>query len=196
MHGGLTPRGAASPHFKHGRYSRALPARLLERYQSALDDPDLLAMHHEIGVVDARLHELIGRIDTGESGARWKAIRRALQDYRDARGTMGEETSLGVLAEAIEAGVSDEAAWREISGLIGQRQALVESERRRLVQTRQMISVEEATATFVAVLDAVHRHIHDRDTLAAIGREFERIVRLPERTAPSSAPVPADVPLR
>jgi hypothetical protein len=181
IHGGMTPAGPASPHFKHGRYSKVLPARLLERYQAALDDPDLLAMHHEIGVVDARLHELIGRIDTGESGTRWKAIRRALQDYCDARGTIDEEARFGVLAETIEAGVSDEAAWREISGLIGQRQALVESERRRMVDLQQVITAGEAVALAAQLIDVVRRNVTDRKTLAAIGREFGALLARDDR---------------
>src|SRR5258708_37054514 len=40
-HGGKTPRGIASPNFKHGRYSKSLPARMRERYEEALADPHL-----------------------------------------------------------------------------------------------------------------------------------------------------------
>jgi hypothetical protein len=57
MHGGATPRGAASPHFKHGRYSTAFGG-LAARVTTALDDPDRLTLRHEIALVDARLAEL------------------------------------------------------------------------------------------------------------------------------------------
>jgi len=188
VHGGMTPSGPAAPAYKHGRYSKILPARLLDRYQTALDDPDLLAMNHEIGVIDARLHELIGRIDTGESGARWKMVRSAFNDYREARGTKDEATAMMALHAAIEAGVGDEAAWREISGLIGQRQTLVESERRRMVDLQQVITAGEAVALAAQLLDVVRRNVTDRGTLAAIGREFGSLLARDDRQRLNAGP--------
>lgn len=172
IHGGKSPVGPAAGNFRTGRYSKVLPARLLERYQTALDDPDLLAMHHEIGVVDARLHELIGRIDSGESGARWKGVQKAFGAYLESRDTLDERSALRDLGQAIQAGLGDEAAWREISGLIGQRQSLVESERRRMVDLQQVITAGEAVALAAQLIDVVRRNVTDRSTLAAIGREF------------------------
>ena len=55
MHGARIPIGAASATFKHSRYSKYLPARLLKRFQEALDDEQLLEIRDEIAVVDARI---------------------------------------------------------------------------------------------------------------------------------------------
>ncbi len=54
-HGGRTPRGVASPHFKTGRYSRSLPGHLVADYERALHDPKLLSLRNEIAVNEAML---------------------------------------------------------------------------------------------------------------------------------------------
>src|SRR5688572_15172438 len=68
LHGGKTPRGIASANFKHGRYSSALPDRLVGRYLQAVSDPELIALHHDIALVDAFISDVLPRLDAGESG--------------------------------------------------------------------------------------------------------------------------------
>lgn len=55
LHGGATPRGIDSPHFKHGRYSKAMPDRLLEQYETSRRDPDLITMRDDISLIDTRI---------------------------------------------------------------------------------------------------------------------------------------------
>jgi hypothetical protein len=62
-HGGKTPRGAASPHFKTGRYSRSLPGRLVAAYEEALSDPRLLSLRDDIALTDAMLMETLSQFD-------------------------------------------------------------------------------------------------------------------------------------
>jgi hypothetical protein len=74
FHGGKVPRGPALPQFRHGRYSRFLPSRLAATYQTAAKDPELLSLRRELALVDARLDDLLQRVDTGESGALWAPL--------------------------------------------------------------------------------------------------------------------------
>lgn len=62
-HGGKTPRGAASPHFKTGRHSRSLPGRLLATYEVALRDPRLLSLRDDIALIDTMLMETLSQLD-------------------------------------------------------------------------------------------------------------------------------------
>jgi hypothetical protein len=62
MHGGATPVGPALPQFRHGRYSKYLPERLAERYQASLEDSELLGLRDELGLVDARIADLLERV--------------------------------------------------------------------------------------------------------------------------------------
>ena len=65
--------------------------------------------------------------------------------------------------------------WPAITELTEQRRKLVETERKRLVDMQQMITAEQAAVLIAALTDAVRRHVHDPDILAAISREFDRI---------------------
>lgn len=45
-HGGLTPKGIASPNYKHGRYSRHLPNHLRDQYYETHNDPEITKLKH------------------------------------------------------------------------------------------------------------------------------------------------------
>lgn len=63
MHNGKAVAGIASPTFRHGRYSKAIPARLLDAYHNAVTDTELLSLRDDIGLVDALLTDALGRLD-------------------------------------------------------------------------------------------------------------------------------------
>ena len=79
-HGSKSPRGIASPNLTHGRYSQALPGRLLERYHTALADGVLLELRDEVAVLEARLVEVLGRAEHDE--AAWPEARELIQERR------------------------------------------------------------------------------------------------------------------
>jgi len=178
-HGGATPSGTASPHFKHGRYSRNLPARLLSRYEEAQEDRLLLELREEIALVDAQIVEVVGKADSGDSGWLLKELSKAMVKVRKARrkeDSAAEEAALNRLEELESERRENPRAWREVRRLINQRRRLVESERRCLVEAGQMISIEEAMVLVAALTDSVKRHVNDPRVQAAIGEDFERLI--------------------
>ena len=179
LHGGASPRGLASPHTKHGRFSRDLPARMLDMYEAALADEDLIALREDIALVTARELDLLRRVDSGESGTAWKEAGAVLRDHGRAVRAGDDakaEAALDRLREIIDGGATDAAAWRELLTTIEQRRRLAETERRRLVDLDQLISHERALLFATALLDAVRRTVTDRDALATISADFATIV--------------------
>lgn len=81
-HGGRTPRGNASPNFKHGRYSKYLPAHLLDRYSQGQRDEQLLDLRQRIALLDVRLTELLEQLDGKRDAEVWLDIRALLQEQR------------------------------------------------------------------------------------------------------------------
>lgn len=87
LHGGATPWGPASPHWRTGRHSRVLSRLGLGRtYQKALNDPEMVGLREEIAVMDARLVQLLERLG-GASGDEamdriWDQIGEALEIRR------------------------------------------------------------------------------------------------------------------
>jgi hypothetical protein len=178
MHGGTTPRGIASPHFKTGRYSRYLPPRLAERFSESLADPDLLNLNREIALVDSRMEDLLKRVDSGESGRIWDALRTLNRDLRDAqrrRDSVMVAETMEEISKTISAGNADYAAWGEIASLVNQRRGLVESERRRLLDMQNMVTAEQAMLLIAAVVDSIRRNVNDRHVLAAISDDISRL---------------------
>jgi hypothetical protein len=185
-HGGKTPRGLASPQTTHGRYSRHLPTRMAARYQEAQADPELLVLRDEIALLDSRLSDILSRVDTGESGALWSELTKSWEAFSLARsaGNVPKMTELLAHHEALlTRGRADYAAWAEIGSLLDRRARFVESERRRYVEMQQMVSVEQAMLFLGAVTDAIRRHVSDRDTLSALGRELEHLADAQPRAA-------------
>lgn len=55
IHGGTSPRGIASPNFKHGRWSQYLPLGIAGKYQEAAADQSLMQIRQDIALADALL---------------------------------------------------------------------------------------------------------------------------------------------
>jgi hypothetical protein len=186
IHGGKTPRGLALPQTTHGRYSKHLPTRMAARYQEAQADPELLVLRDEIALLDSRLSDVLSRVDSGESGATWAEVGKTWEAFlaQRASGDVPKmREALEAHAAAIKQGRADYAAWAEIGQLLDRRARFVESERRRYVEMQQMVSVEQAMLFLGAVTDAIRRHVSDRDTLAALGRELELLADAQPRAA-------------
>ncbi len=177
MHGGKSLGGIASPTYKHGRYSKYLPERLRERYVESLSDPDLIALREEISLTDARIEDLIKRVDSGESGEAWALARKALGELLEAE-TKGESLHgpIAMLGEIIQRGLDDYGAWRELGGMIEMRRRLVESERKRLVDMQMMISAERAMLLISSIADIIRRNVTDVETKRAIQVELTAIL--------------------
>lgn len=175
MHGGKTPQGFALPQTTTGRYSKHLPTRMLATFDEARNDPDLLALHADIALIDARLSDVLARVDSGESGHIWqelKATYKALQDANRSRDTQAAGQALNEIGSLITRGHLDYAAWADVRTLVEQRRKLVESERKRLVDMQQVITSEQAMLLIARLYDSVTQHVSDRTALAAIAADL------------------------
>jgi hypothetical protein len=178
MHNGGAARGVAASRFLHGRYSAAIPARLAERYRDAEHDPRLLELRDEVALIDARIGDLLTRVDTGESGALWQHLTTARMELMAAKRAgdfRGQGEALNRILDLIGQGHTDYRAWGELASVLEQRRRLVESERKRLVEAGLMITAEQALALIGAVMQAVKEHVHDQEQLRAISRTIDAL---------------------
>jgi len=76
LHGGKSLRGLdVLRGASLSKYRGAdLPAQLAERFLAAMDDPQLMSLSQDIGLVSARLAELVGRFPTKESAEAWAVV--------------------------------------------------------------------------------------------------------------------------
>ena len=179
MHGGKSLSGLAHPNTKTGRYSKDLPTRLAGKYEEAQADTELLNLRSEIALVDARTGELLQQIQTGESGRIWEAVGKVNKNLSlsiQAGDAIWMKECLGELNELVSAGQRDYSVWHEISKNIEQRRKLVESERKRLVEMQQMITIERAMLLVAAIVDVVRENVRDAKTLQSISTDITRLV--------------------
>lgn len=177
QHGGATPSGPASPHYKDGRYSRVLPTRMAADYQAAQADPDLLSVRNDIALIDARLADVLARVDTGEAGALWTAARDAYKVFTEnAADLVKAKAALSELGDILLRGQGDWAAWREIGDLLEQRRRAVESESKRERELDQAIPVARVLLLFGALGGIIATHVKDTDARNSIQAEFSRLI--------------------
>jgi hypothetical protein len=178
LHGGLSPAGIASGTYKDGRYSKVLPTRLAARYAEAEHDPQLLELRSEISLTDARLADLLARVDSGESGALWQALMTARGDLlaaRKANNANDQVDALNTIIELISKGHADYRAWSEIATVLEQRRRLVESERKRLTEAQQTLTIEKAMLLIGAIGGIIKAHVTDVTTLRKISADISAL---------------------
>lgn len=190
MHGGATPTGVASPHFKHGRYSKYLPSQLLEKYKDASQDADLLALRDEISLIDVRIRELVEKIPQGGATHSWIDLRAAWGELLSAQRN-NDETKMRLaflkVGDIIRNGAEEAAVWQSIEQSLETRRRLTSAEAKRLTDMNQVITAEKAIALVYAVLDAVKTPIleyeskgmpADKTLLSVIGKQVRKLVSL------------------
>jgi hypothetical protein len=156
----------------------------MAQYRAAVQDPTLMELRRDIALVDARIIDLLQRVDTGESSAVWQEAKATLRRFHRAQARQDPEKMrehLHVLQELIERGANDYAAWAEIGAEVERRRKLVESEQKRLVLASEMLSAEQAMHLLTVVVDVIKRHIPDAKTLRAIAGDVERLTHVEPR---------------
>lgn len=185
MHGGATPAGIANANFKHGRYSKVLPTSLAERYEASLSDQEILALRDEIALLDTRLGDLVASIRIGATSDLWNDLSTAFQELQTALATKdpdGANIAMVDLREAIAHGRDEQKTWTEVYTLLEQRRKLVESERKRLVEMHQILTVEQAMVLLARVQEAIINNVSDRTALAGISAELKQLVDFAPRS--------------
>lgn len=181
MHGGKSLKGIASPTATAGlKYSRYLPNRLLERYEQTINDPAILELGHEIALTDGRLADLLSRVDTGESGALWAHLKKLWREYEVATKSENRVEAMKLMimiGQTITQGYDDYLAWQEVQTTVDQRRKLVESERKRLVETQQFITAEQAMVLFAAMTAIIKQHVTDEHTRRVISEEITTLIQ-------------------
>jgi hypothetical protein len=89
-----------------------------------------MSLRDDIAVTESRLGDLFGKVDSGESGAVWQALRAVLEAFGLAQragdvATMQQHFTS--MRELVTKGSADYAAWAEIYTVWGQRCKLVQT---------------------------------------------------------------------
>lgn len=130
------------------RYRNSIPPNLLAKFLDAMSDPNKLSLESELAVVTARVDELLQRVDQRQSRHAWSQVIAArdvisggMRSGDPAEFTKSVTTALSMINKAVSD--SDYKVWDELFNAITYRKSLAESERRRQVEERQAVTVDE-----------------------------------------------------
>jgi hypothetical protein len=191
VHGGHSLRGMASPVMKTGKYSKHLPKRLLEAYDKSREDPEVLSLNDDIGLTEARISDVLQRVDANESGAIWDELAKTAQDFKAARRANDTER-VGQLLEdilrLISKGKGDRENWREIGDLMERKRKLSESQLKLLTTKQEFISRQQAVQFVGALVAIVKENVTDPAEKRKIAAGIQTLMNLPEdRTIENTA---------
>lgn len=178
LHGGATPRGQDSPHYKTGLYQRHLPKNLKKSFNDLMSDPNLLEGKAEVALMQLRLTQLSGRVQCNESGVAWARLKELFTRFKAANDEENQEGMIAALNEMsvlVDGEVNDEAAWAELTEFVEKATRIAEREWKRVLANRQVISIEQVHAIAAALIGAVNAHVKDTQTRLAIAEHFGRL---------------------
>jgi hypothetical protein len=185
MHGGTTPAGVASPHFRHGRHSkyfRDLPRDLRAGYKAALADPERTVLADELALLEARIAQLLRRLSEAAPPP-WAPALETLDDLtvatqggNVARFRQAFEAHARVVRAGAEAAAAQAAVWQELQEVISLKVKTAAAEAKRLHDFRAYVPVEFALGLVAAVAAAAKDAVRDADDLRRLQQHLIAIL--------------------
>lgn len=164
---------------KHGRYAQ-MQKGLLEKYEVARRDPEILALREEIHLIDAMIAEALETVDAGMNTGLWGKAREQYRNFQVAMVAKDDRRmreSFANLEDIINTGNSNSLARDQVMKLIDQRKRIVESERKRYIEMKAMVTTDELILMVQRFGEILKLHIKDPDILRAIATDMDRTMR-------------------
>lgn len=159
FHGGRHPRGPASPHYKHGRYSKVGP--LAEAAKRVEEQSDLLDLRQGVALFDVRIEEIAERLEEKDTpGLRREAIELL---------TGGE---VDKALELLEKGAERDSAWEKLLTTQERRSDRAEKAQDRWLKQTQVYHVAELQAAVMTMVEVLTQHV-PRDVVAKVVQDFD-----------------------
>lgn len=187
-HGGSSPKGMAGSNFKHGRYSKYLPTRYRQKYEEAMEDPDILELLPEIHLLDMRIKELFEQMGEDDPIGR---LAQARDSFRELSAAMsaGNTDKLMISLDALDSILNKpnepDVIWSKIQGLIAQIQRVKESQIKKEQKTD--LNLNEGAMLLLSALESVIRlHVRDQDVINRMIADLEAIAFIGSGTGETS----------
>ena len=196
-HGGMTPKGIGHSAYEDGTDSRYVPAPLLEIYERAMRDGELLNMTKDLALMEGRLEQLFRKLGSGGSDKWWGALVTAVADLDQAMKAEdgdGMKAALHQISIVANQGQEQAEVWDEIFEVFEQRRKTSESEGKRRKSMRESVAIERVMWTFrqmgranrEAIMESTLPQGVKRKLLQDIAERFSRYTG--SRTPPMGSP--------
>lgn len=150
-----------------------------KKYALMMQDRRVMSHRSAIDVIDARVLELMERVDADEAPERMRRLCRLWADLKEARRNekAGDVASiLGAMDAEFEKAYHDYAAWEQITELFDLRRKLVDSEIKVVKELKAILTAEQAYKLVAKLLAVCIRVVKDPKQLRQINYEFSKII--------------------
>lgn len=191
-HGGMTVVGTSHYRYKDGKTSAFshLPVDVLKRIEIVCSDPSMYTVENEIKLMLARNHELEERLNNGEYIGLWKRLNKQSKELRavlDAMQSTNDPDVLSTLAqqrdslvplllEVIENGSQRDIVWKDLRENQEHTAKLKKTLSEMRKEQQAYIPVEEVGRMIHVLGETIGKHIADREVLAVIGTEIQKLM--------------------
>jgi hypothetical protein len=135
FHGGPTPGGTASPHFKTGQWSKYVPRDLRAKFNAAYNDSEYAALRQDLALQNSRVVQLLLELDKSPP-IPWSSFQEAVGKLRKAETDEEMEEVVSALEHLADKGAAAQASyektWRKIQDLLQERTRTAAAENRML----------------------------------------------------------------
>lgn len=149
-----------------------LPVRLLERFDSVVNDPELTSVRELIAVAGTRLTELFDKIDERESKEAWESLGFVLGEIEKALDSEDYDAAAKMVAVGFQHYKSakyERGVWSEIFQTMERSRKLVDTERRREEMLQANLTAQQAIALFNQLFQLIADEIKEADLRARLG---------------------------
>jgi hypothetical protein len=159
LHGGNNPIGAANGRWRDGRYSRYIPKTLQADYRRATQDPRLLELTGELGLLQARIAALLRDMSEAQPPP-WHASVESLNDLCQAvRDDEGVADALARHAQVVRTGAdaarNHDRLWHELYKAIDLKGRTARLEWKRQLDLHTTMTAEQVMILVSGLLSAV-----------------------------------------
>lgn len=179
MHGGFSPRGVAAANFQGRGYSKDIPMGLVQAYERAENDPDLMSMRSEVALIQMRIAELVRSLGTGENGSLWQDTQESYAAFKHAmsiRDDAAAGEALERMGTLIERGMGTWETWQELQRTIDLKTQVAAREWKRMVDLRQTLTVEDAYFIINSIALSVTRHVKDETAKQNLAADMQLVL--------------------
>jgi hypothetical protein len=183
-HGGATPTGPASPHWKHGhrsQYAKVLPSGpMLAGYKAAIAASELRTLREQIALAAGLEGELVARVAASSAGfAEWRRARDLATAAEKALREKGKEAAAGELLtqlfEILKAGASQVDAAADLAETLDLERRLRDTESKMTFRLMGAVSVEQLLVMMRQTADVALRFIRAEDDRRQYAHEMRAL---------------------
>lgn len=173
--GGVKPDALARRKKKRIQYTRYLPTHLRDSYRKIAASSDLLSLQRDVALLQVRLNQIAGRLNTNETTDKWRALKNAFHEFRKAiqtKDTAAQQLWFGEMDGLLAAGNTEEDVWVEIIYLQQKKAELVHQESRRHYLMGATATGEQVRYLVQTIMGIIIENVGDARTIDNIKNDI------------------------